>query len=77
MPAPGVLKMVNRRLAELTEEYTAIRKGGPPRAGNHRGTFADSTRPGRNPKDTGKAWALRPTAKELAFRESDALATNG
>ena len=29
MPSPVVLKMVNRRLAELTRQYTAIRKGDP------------------------------------------------
>src|SRR4030095_2740290 len=46
-------------------------KGGSPCAGNRRGAFADRYRPGRNPKDTGKAWVLRPTAKKLALRESD------
>ena len=29
MPSPVVLKMVNKRLAELTRQYTAIRKGDP------------------------------------------------
>jgi len=29
MPSPVVLKMVNRRLAELTRQYAAIRKGDP------------------------------------------------
>ena len=29
MSSPIVLKMVNRRLAELTRQYTAIRKGDP------------------------------------------------
>jgi hypothetical protein len=29
MPSPVVLKMVNRRLAELTRQYTAVRKGDP------------------------------------------------
>ena len=29
MPSRVVLKMVNRRLAELTRQYTAIRKGDP------------------------------------------------
>jgi hypothetical protein len=29
MPSPVVLKTVNRRLAELTRQYTAIRKGDP------------------------------------------------
>ena len=29
MPSPVVLKMVNRRLAESTRQYTAIRKGDP------------------------------------------------
>jgi hypothetical protein len=29
MPSPVVLKMVNRRLAELTRQYTAIRTGDP------------------------------------------------
>jgi hypothetical protein len=29
MPSPVVLKVVNRRLAELTRQYTAIRKGDP------------------------------------------------
>ena len=29
MPSPVVLKMVNKRLAELTRQYTTIRKGDP------------------------------------------------
>ena len=29
MPSPVVLKMVNKRLAKLTRQYTAIRKGDP------------------------------------------------
>ena len=32
MPSPVVLKMVNRRLAKLTRQYTAIRRKGDPRA---------------------------------------------
>jgi hypothetical protein len=29
MPSPVLLKMVNKRLAKLTRQYTAIRKGDP------------------------------------------------
>ena len=67
MPSRVVLKMVNRRLAELTRQYTAIRKGDP----RALAIAEELSQIGTVPKDTGKAWVLRPTAKELALRESD------
>jgi len=60
-----VLKMVNRHLAKLTREYTATQKGDL----RALAIAEELSQVGAGGGEIQKE-ALRPTAKELAFRES-------